>query len=140
MGGQRGRSGGKRAGAGRPRKTPQARWLSGTGPRPVTVGTAAVQVTEPVAPGDVPAHWRPDVQAWYAAILESWEFGAAGLQLLLHAGECLNLELECRDAIRRDGLLVAAQGGSRKAHPLLQVSASARGQFLSLLAQLRLTE
>ena len=59
----------------------------------------------------MPAHWRPDVQAWYAAILESWEFGAAGLQLLLHAGECLNLELECRDAITPGRV---AGGGARR--------------------------
>lgn len=140
MGGMKGRSGGARRNAGRPRKTPLERWLTGTGPRPVTAGTSAVQELEEPAsePGELPPHWRPETRAWHAAIVAEWELGDAGLALLRHAGECLNLEQECRDAIVQDGLMVP-YGAHRKAHPLLQTAATARGQFLTLMCQLGFT-
>jgi hypothetical protein len=127
--GMKGRSGGARRNAGRPRKTPQERWVSGTRPRPVTVGTSAVRVSEPVAPGDVPAQWRPETQAWYAAILEDWELGPAGLQLLRHAAACLDLEVACREAggARR---AAGSWGGRREGAPVAgDGRASARAVF-----------
>jgi P27 family predicted phage terminase small subunit len=142
--GARGRSGGRRRGAGRPRLGDQLHRLRGTWrpDRHGRVGGGALPAITPVAiePSQAPAHLEPATQAWYRHVCETWVLEPHHLRLLQAAAEAWDIAQAARASVARDGLTIATADGSVKAHPCLTVATAARAQFASLLAQLELDE
>jgi P27 family predicted phage terminase small subunit len=143
--GVRGRSGGKRRNAGRPRLSLEVHRLRGTlrADRHGLVGaTATGPEVVPVVmePGEAPDHLRPETRDWYTRVRSTWVLDEHHQRLLQLACETWDAAQRAREAIARDGVTVATADGRIKAHPLLVEARSARQQFAGLLAQLELDD
>ena len=144
MAGVKGRSGGKRRGAGRKPLSDDLHRLRGTW-RPQrhglpTIGATAI-ATVPVATVDTeaPRHLRPATAAWFASVLKGWVLEAHDRMMLQAAAEAWDQSQTARE-ILADGLTVPTADGGCKAHPLPATVAAARGQFAALIAQLDLDD
>lgn len=147
MAGVKGRSGGKRPGAGRKPMTPAERLLRGTwrpdrhGPRPPIIPTPSTPT--PVAdaaaePSTPPPHLSPTAAAWWRHVVAGWAPDHHHLLLLRLACEALDQAEAARAVVAREGLTVPTADGSVRAHPCLAAATAARAQFASLVAQLDL--
>ena len=148
MAGVRGRSGGRRRGAGRPSQRPAAHELANTwrpdrhGSR--VVGATARAVLPARAPrarlARAPAHLRPETRRWYASVVAGWTLDQHHVLLLQAAAESWDQAQTARERLAIDGLTVPTKDGGCKAHPCLSAARTARAQFATLMTQLDLDD
>lgn len=134
--GVRGRSGGRRQGAGRPSRGP----LGGAYLAAVGAQARVIAPTTETPTSDVPAHLRPETAEWYRHVVQTWVLDGHHLRILQLAAETWDMSQSAREVLARDGLTVPTKDGGCKAHPLLTVATSARMQFASFIAQLDLDD
>ncbi len=104
-----------------------------------TIGaTAIAAVPEPTAETEAPAHLRPETQAWFTSVLETWVLDQHDRMILQAAAEAWDQAQLAREILAADGLTVRTADGGCKAHPCLTAATTARGQFATLVAQLDL--
>lgn len=154
MAGMKGRSGGRRRGAGRPSLSADVHRLRGTyrpdrhGPRVIGATAAAIvpiAAPSPVekpdeTPTDAPTHLEPATLMWAEYILTNWTLDEHHARLLQLACEAWDTSQRAHAIVAVEGMTVPTAAGGCKAHPLLAVAAAARAQFASLIAQLNLED
>ncbi|WP_371738621.1 P27 family phage terminase small subunit [Alcanivorax quisquiliarum] len=80
-----------------------------------------------------------DGRKLWAELRREYEITDAGsLAILRSMCESVDRLNQCREAVARDGLVVAGSGGQPRPHPLLQVEAEARRALLAHSRALRL--
>jgi hypothetical protein len=103
---------------------------------PKVVPTRAPIRSGPIPP---PAHLEPEEAALFKSIVAEFRVDDIGsLQLLITAMEAHGRCRLAREAVAKDGMMLADRFGTLQPHPLLKTEASARGQYLAALRALNL--
>lgn len=131
-------SGGRRVGAGRPRKDAHALRLAGTWRADRHAGRAAVAQFPTTTPAEVPpapAHLSDRARDVWAAIVTAWDLEPPKLALLRLACEALDRAEAARVVLAGEGLV---RDGA--AHPCVRIADQATTTYRQCLAALDLTE
>jgi hypothetical protein len=100
-----------------------------------------VPTRSPIRSGPIPppAHLEPEEAALFKSIVAEFRVDDIGsLQLLTTAMEAHQRCRLAREAVAKDGMMLADRFGTLQPHPLLKTEASARGQYLAALRALNL--
>jgi len=85
-----------------------------------------------------PAHLRPETQAWWLHVVQSWELDQHHVRLLTLAAEAFDRAVEARQVLERKGLTYKDRFGQPKPRPEVAIERDSRIAFARLVRELDL--